>query len=202
MFVQDNNWASYHEINSEGMLTELTYWRHSRHPCTFLLRSIAGQQRFSVTRIYARRQPQILCSYHQTTYSMDIGGGFPEGGLRPVNEAITRLYLVQRLRMNTILPCMPSLLTQGLYQRIALRGNYARHYIWRKCRSIRKKKVFQQSNHGMGLVQGYPEGGSSTCLQNRGTYIRPTSLHGVIYRKNGKFLKKNSFPPPTFLLLT
>jgi hypothetical protein len=29
----------------------------------------------------------ILCSYHQTTYSVGTGGGFPEGGLRPVNEA-------------------------------------------------------------------------------------------------------------------
>ena len=41
----------------------------------------------------------------------------------------------------------------------------------------------------MRLVQGYPEGGSSTFLQNRDAYIRPTSLHGFIYRKNGRFLK-------------
>lgn len=45
----------------------------------------------------------------------------------------------------------------------------------------------------MGLVQGYPEGGSSTCLQNRDTYIGRTSLRVVIYRKNGKVLKKCHF---------
>ena len=109
-------------------------------------------------------------------------------------KLIIHLYLVQRLRMNgvgPILPYMPSLLTQGLYQRIALHGNYARRYIWRKFRSIRK--VFPQGYHGMGLVQGYPEGGSSTCLQNRDTYVGPTSLHGVIYRKNGKFIKNFHF---------
>jgi hypothetical protein len=41
----------------------------------------------------------------------------------------------------------------------------------------------------MRPVQVYPECGSSTCLQNRDTYIGSTSLHGVIYLKNGKFLK-------------
>ena len=41
----------------------------------------------------------------------------------------------------------------------------------------------------MRLVQGYPEGGSSTRLQNLDTYIGPTHLHGVIYQKTGKFLK-------------
>jgi hypothetical protein len=41
----------------------------------------------------------------------------------------------------------------------------------------------------MRLVQGYPEGGSSTRLQNLDTCIGPTHLHGVIYQKTGKFLK-------------
>lgn len=68
----------------------------------------------------------------------------PKGGCGLWMKLITHLYLIQRLRMNgvgPILPCMPPLLTQGLYQRIALHGKYARHYIWRKFRSLRKKSV-------------------------------------------------------------
>lgn len=86
MFVQNNNWSSYHKINSDGLLTELAYWRQGRHPCTLLLRSIAGHQRFSVTCTQGVNN-KLLCSYHQTTYSVGTGGSFPEGALRPVNDA-------------------------------------------------------------------------------------------------------------------
>jgi len=30
---------------------------------------------------------KFLCSYHQAIYSVGNGSGFPQGGLRPVNEA-------------------------------------------------------------------------------------------------------------------
>lgn len=83
MFVQDNNWASYHKINSEGLLTKLTYWRPGRHPCPLLLRSIADSN-VSQSLVFTQGvNNKFLCSYHQAIYSVGNGDGFPEGGLRP-----------------------------------------------------------------------------------------------------------------------
>lgn len=102
MFVQDNNCASYHKINSDALLTELTGRRQARHPGPLLLRSNAGDQRFLVTCIYA----SVNNKFYIVTSKLSIQWVVPRG-LWSANEAITHLHLVQRFRMNGVRPILP-----------------------------------------------------------------------------------------------